>query len=165
MKYLDATARIVGPHRYTLERRWSDLGIVEPRIVWVMLNPSTADGADDDPTIRKVVGFSKRWRYGSALIVNLAALRATDPRELTRADEPEGIENPGWVWRALFGSPVIVAWGDGVRHLGRGPSATRILVNTVARRGGVECLGRTRAGNPRHPARLAYETPLERWIP
>ncbi len=163
MKYLDATARIVGPHRYTLQRRWSGLGIVEPRIVWVMLNPSTADGADDDPTVRKVVGFSKRWGYGSALIVNLSAYRATDPRELGRDHVGPGIENAETVWRALLGSPVVAAWGDGIRHLRT--SAALALVLHMARRGSVDCLGRTRAGNPRHPARIAYETPLERWTP
>jgi hypothetical protein len=137
MIYLEASARIVDRYRYTLVRRWSARLLEEPRIVWVMLNPSTADGTEDDPTLRKVVGFSKRWGYGSALVVNLAALRATDPRELRAAEDPVGIENPGWLWRALHGSPVIAAWGDGVRHLPRG-TVSQVLVELVASRGGFE---------------------------
>lgn len=166
MKYIEADARIVNGYRYWLRRSWSTL-LSDPPITWMMLNPSKAGPKEDDPTVRKVVGFSKRWGYGSVLIVNRAARIATDPRELRRShtDDPEGIENPGWVWRAIHGFPVIVAWGDGVRHLPKGPNATLTLLEHVARRGGVYCLGRTRAGNPRHPARISYDTPRERWTP
>src|SRR5687767_7200334 len=65
-------------YRYQLVRGWSG----EPPIVWVMLNPSTADGTQDDHTIRKIVQFSRNWGYGSLTVVNLFALRATKPTAL-----------------------------------------------------------------------------------
>ena len=92
MKYLETTARIVGPHRYTLERRWSAVGLAEPRIVWIMLNPSTAGAEVDDPTVRKVVGFSKRWRSG---------WRTGPPATWVRLDSPSTIHSKA-IWQSLI---------------------------------------------------------------
>lgn len=67
-------------YRYALERRIPD--VVGPNLCWLMLNPSTADAAKDDPTIRKVMGFTGRNGYGVALVVNLFALRETHPKNV-----------------------------------------------------------------------------------
>jgi hypothetical protein len=65
-----------GTYRYRLTKTWDRS---QPQVTWVMLNPSTATADTDDPTIRRVVGFSRRWGFGSAVVVNLFALRATQP--------------------------------------------------------------------------------------
>jgi len=65
-------ALMVGDYRYHLWRTWDE---TRPRLLWVMLNPSTADGETDDPTVRRCIGFSKGWGYGSIEIVNLFAYR------------------------------------------------------------------------------------------
>ena len=69
----DSMAReaIISPcasYRYRLERSWDDS---LPWITWVMLNPSTADASVDDATIRRVVGFSRKFGAGAAWVVNL----------------------------------------------------------------------------------------------
>jgi hypothetical protein len=77
-----ATLSPCGKYRYTLERRWSEL----PRyVLWIMLNPSTADATQDDATIRRCVGYTRAWGYTGILVGNLYAFRATHPRDLERA--------------------------------------------------------------------------------
>lgn len=71
--------RRMNPYRYMLTREWDEHG---DKICWVMLNPSTADETLDDPTIRRVRSFSQREGYGSLVVVNLYAMRATDPKGL-----------------------------------------------------------------------------------
>lgn len=144
-----------GRYRYSLERRLPD--VVGPTLCWLMLNPSTADATRDDPTIRKVVGFTRRAGYGSALVVNLFAWRATDPREL-RDSPAEGARNRAAVIRAASVSDAVVcAWGatPWARE-----QAVRVLRWLAARSGAKKspllCLGRTKHGAPRHPLMLSY---------
>src|SRR5690554_6900188 len=84
-------------YRYTLTR--SDYGdapwlsMHEPRLLWIMLNPSTADETADDPTIRRVKAFTRRLGYSGLTVVNLYAMRSTDPRGLWAAADPIGPDN------------------------------------------------------------------------
>lgn len=71
-----------GKYRYSLVREWNpDL----PRALFVMLNGSTADATQDDPTLRRCIGFSRAWGYGSLEVVNLFGYRTTFPQELKQA--------------------------------------------------------------------------------
>lgn len=145
-----------GRFRYRLTRGWAD----GPTVTWVMLNPSTADAHVDDPTIRKCVGFSQRWGYGSLTVVNLFALRSTDPSALRTAPDPFGPDNVRYVDEALLSADLsVVAWGGGISHAkGRGTTRGRAIRSWP----GTMMLGTTKAGEPRHPLMLAYSTPLER---
>jgi hypothetical protein len=106
-------AVIDGPYRYSLWRTWGDRP--DPALCgWVMLNPSTADASDDDPTIRRCVGYARRWGFDGIVVRNLFALRATDPRELLAATDPVGPDNDAWLsdrWDGV--GRVVVAWGTG----------------------------------------------------
>lgn len=96
-------------YRYRLSRIWGSSGT---HAVWVMLNPSTADALADDATIRRVMAFTKAWGLGGLTVVNLFALRATDPRELRRHPDPAGPANDQFIAGALDSSVVVVAaWG------------------------------------------------------
>ena len=114
-------------------------------VMFIGLNPSTADETKDDPTIRRCVGFAKEWGYGAVCMANLFAYRATDPRVMKEAADPVGPDNDVWLERyAKDASLVVAAWGAYGEHQGR---AKEVLKKVE----GVVCLGMTKGGYPRHP--------------
>lgn len=139
----DSTRR----YRYELTRRWSD----GPTVAFVMLNPSTADDRTDDATIRRCIGYARRWGYGTLRVANLFALRATDPARLKSADDPIGPDNDAHVLAvASEADRVVAAWGAHGGYLHR----DRRVLEMLGTLGDVFCLGMTKAGQPRHPLRL-----------
>lgn len=136
-----------GKYRYHLRREW-DLDL--PRVAFIMLNPSTADANDDDPTIRRCIGFAKAWGYGGLDVVNLYGYRATNPKELKNVPSPIGPHNDDTLLAIVpYVDRVICAWGA---HGGkRGDSVLRKL-----RQEGLVpmCLAKTKRGDPMHPLYL-----------
>lgn len=110
-----ATISECGQYRYTLTREWlAGYG----RVVFVMLNPSTADATQDDPTIRRCIGFAKALGAGALDVVNLYALRATNPRELWKVADPIGPDNDAHIRRVVQCEHVryvIAAWGKNAK--------------------------------------------------
>jgi hypothetical protein len=105
----DAVISECGTYRYLLRRTW-DAKL--PRALIVMLNPSTADAEIDDATIRSCIRLCKALGYGSFEVVNLFALRATDPDELAKAADPVGPGNDSSIERAIGRCDIAVcAWG------------------------------------------------------
>ena len=151
-----------GLYRYELTRRWDD----GQSVLWVMLNPSTADADIDDPTIRRCVNFTKSWGYGGIKVVNLYAFRATDPGHLRDAFEagidPVGPDNAETLRGALAAYTtafVVAAWGtkaDPHRVAGLATMAIR------ARRQ-LRALGITKDGHPRHPLYVKGDAELIVW--
>lgn len=153
-----ATISPCGTYRYDLTRRWGD----GPTALWVMLNPSTADATEDDPTIRRCIGFSKREGCGRLAVVNLYAYRATDPKALLTAENPIGPDNLATVRRWLMdASLVVAAWGAWPLTNHRIAPA-RLHVEGLATMHGhdVKCLGTTKAGAPRHPLYVRGDQPF-----
>lgn len=148
-------------YRYALRRQ---LGNSRLRCVFVMLNPSTANEWEDDPTIRKCRGFARSLGCGVLDVVNLYAFRSTDPRQLWKAHDPIGPDNDAHIDSVCtpnpFNPPVIIcAWGA---HAGEARAAD--VAARLSRRGvALHALGFTKKGQPRHPLMLAYSTPLEPW--
>jgi hypothetical protein len=147
-------------YRYRLWRRWSE----GSRVVFVMLNPSTASAAVDDPTIRKCVGFAKRYGYGALEVVNLFAYRATDPADLRQAGFLIGPENDDHIRAACSETTqAICAWGanvdtDVARH--RAQHVHELLTSLAMQ---PMALGFTKSGQPSHPLMLPYDRPLQPW--
>lgn len=137
-------------YRYSLTRRWDNR---LPGVCFVMLNPSTATAEKDDPTIRRCVGFAKHWGYGGVAIVNLFALRSTDPAQLYVADDPIGPKNDEAILEWTGCRDVVCAWGAHGAHLGRGAAVLSLIHRHTA--GTVMCLGVTQDGQPKHPLYIA----------
>jgi hypothetical protein len=119
-----------------------------PSVMFVGLNPSTADEIRDDPTARKCIRFAESWDYGGIILANLFAYRATDPRELKVVSDPVGPDNDHWLTRlAGEATIVIAAWGVYGGFIRRDSVVMDLL-------GDVRCLGLTKDGKPRHPLYL-----------
>lgn len=155
-----------GRYRYLLGREW--LAGAPATMVFVMLNPSTADALKDDATIRKCVGFAKLHDCQAILVVNLFAWRSRFPRDLELAAikglDPVGPLNREVLLWALtppnpYGQNVYVgAWGVIPRPVRRiaAPSVHAALAFPL------ECFGKTKGSDPRHPLMLAYSSPRAR---
>lgn len=143
-----------GAYRYSLGRRWADDG---PRVCFCLLNPSTADARVLDPTLTRCLGFARRWGFGAMDVVNIFALRSTDPAGLYRADDPVGPRNDAAIRRAAARADlVVVGWGNHGRLGDRGARVAAML-GTIAP---VRCLGVTASGDPKHPLYLRADAPL-----
>ena len=158
-----ASAAVYSPcerYRYSLTREWApgDGG----RVLFVMLNPSTATEARNDPTVERCERRARALGFGAFRVCNIFAWRATDPREMRAAADPVGPENDaalrdGCDWADM----VVCAWGTHGAHLGRGPRVEALLRATGH---GLHHLGLTRDGHPRHPLYIAYARQPEPWI-
>jgi hypothetical protein len=138
-------------------------------VMFIGMNPSTADEVKNDTTISKCIGFAKRWGYGSIYMLNLYAFRATYPTDLYKAANrvgPCNDETFGY-YRTRVGL-IVAAWGAGgsakvKRDIGWRDRIAHVL---KAIGGPVYCLGKTADGSPRHPSRLGYATERELfWAP
>ena len=152
----DAVLSDCGTYRYRLTRTW---GEARPAC-FIMLNPSVADATQDDPTIRRCVGFARAWGCGGIVVVNLYAFRATDPKGLRSAACPTiGPDNDQHIREAVKRSiPVVCAWGVHGERGGRD-----VAVKGWLRSVGIVpvCLGTTKDGHPRHPLYVHSQQALE----
>jgi len=139
-------------YRYTLTRRFHR---GDGRVCFCMLNPSTADARTSDPTVRRCEGFAVRWGYAELEVVNIFALRSTDPAALRRAADPVGPGADAAIRRAAQRAGMVVAaWGA---HGALGGRGDRVLA-MLDRIGPVWTLGETIDGSPKHPLYLSAET-------
>jgi hypothetical protein len=157
---MEATCSVERPtwgeanYRFELRRNWL---IGSGTVNFVMLNPSTADDTNDDATIRKCVGFARRWGYEQIAVTNLFAFRATDPKKLQECISASyqiatgGEENDKAIARHARDAQLIVAaWGTF-----RTPRANFVL-DILRRFNHVYCIGVTKENLPLHPCRPAY---------
>lgn len=160
-----------GRYRYVLWRRWD---VTKPRLIFIMLNPSTADAELDDATIRVCMGRARKMDMGGIRVLNLFAYRATHPADLDAVDDAIGPENDGYIERYLGmrdfeeGRPelIISAWGDGGLRRGHRRERWREVVSIVCGDMGdpLYHIGLTKAGQPKHPLRIGYDVTPELWM-
>jgi len=140
-------------YRYSLWRTWEDLFNVDSRFVaFVCLNPSVADERNDDPTVRRCVDYSKRWKFVTYCMLNIFAFRSTDPNVMLKERDPIGPDNDRIILEiAREASLVVCAWGNHGAHLGRDRHVTKMLTGAGVK---LTCLRLTDAGQPWHPLYL-----------
>ena len=131
-------------YRYSLTREWGS-GLA---VLFVGLNPSTADETLDDPTIRRCISFARDWGYARLHMANLFAFRATAPRDMKNASDPVGPENDRHLLALANDSALTVAaWGVHGTFGGRHNAVRGMLPR-------LHYLRLTKDGHPGHPLYL-----------
>jgi hypothetical protein len=149
-------------YRYTLWRQWDfeygegTRGEISssdcPFVMFIGLNPSTADETKDDPTIRRCIGFAKSWGFGALCMTNIFAWRETDSSKLPKINDPVGIQNNSELCRvAKDAGLVVAAWGTkGEFHTQ--PDFVKKMMHDIGI--SLHCIRKTQAGHPEHPLYL-----------
>lgn len=146
-----------GLYRYLLTRRWGQGGT----LLYVMLNPSTADERQNDPTIERCERRARAMGFGSFKVANLFGWKATLPKDLKRAADPIGQHNDEVLLNAATHADLILCgWGTHGAHLGRGEAVRGKL---AAANLPLWSLGLTKDGHPRHPLYISYATEPQIW--
>ncbi len=149
------TARV---YRFVLWRFWSG----EPRVLFVGLNPSTANELEDDPTIKRCMGFAQKWGYGGMYFCNIYAYVSTDPRSLSAEGALAAANIPAIKMAAALSVFTIAAWGDGVGLVKNGLLVAEHVTEIIAP---AWCFGLTQKGNPKHPLYLPADTEVIEYTP
>lgn len=142
-------------YRYTLTRQWEE----GAKVLFIMLNPSTADHKEDDPTIRRCIRYAKEWGFGGLYVGNVWGFRATKPTDVlclaaTDAAGPENISHLKYMIERC--SKIIVAWGN---HGMKGSHDLSKLLEGKE----VWCLGVNKNKSPKHPLYCPADKELELW--
>lgn len=140
-------------YRYYLWRMWDE---TKPTIVFIGLNPSTANESKNDPTIRRVLTFAKNWGYGKVYMMNLFALVSPYPKDLLDCPDPIG-ENDSYLKTICTGKDILFAWGAFTAAKERAYEISVRFPNAY-------CLGTNSDGSPKHPLYIKGDTqPTKFW--
>ncbi len=146
-----------GTYRYRLWRRWQE----GPTVAFIMLNPSTADATQNDPTIERCHRRAVTMGFAELEVVNIFAYRATDPRELKSSPHPIGPDNDDVLLQAAEKSDLVIcAWGGHGDHLNRHQEVRQLLKKHGIR---PHVLSLTAKGLPGHPLYLPYSRQPVLW--
>ncbi len=142
--------------RYTLHRSWADKPLFGPisqgNVMFIGLNPSTADEVNNDPTVRRCIGYARAWGYGSLIMTNIFAFRATYPSDMKAAVDPVGPENDKWLIEcASEAALVVAAWGNDGAYRSRSRQVVEMMDRARLQ---LMCLRITKVGEPEHPLYL-----------
>jgi len=130
-------------YRYDLFRVWDEN---KPYLMFIGLNPSTADYEQDDNTIRRCIDFAKNLNFGGICMCNLFALRSTNPKNMLLHTSPIGDKNDFYIKKhAKYAGMIIVAWGNKGNHLNRDKEVIKIINRPVF------ALDINKSGQPKHP--------------
>ena len=147
-------------HRYSLVHRWNPL-FSDRLILWIGLNPSTADEQQLDPTLTRIRSFSQREGFDGFWMANLFGLRTPYPKEMMAHADPVGAGNDASLLEAAARCDrIVAAWGAGGAFQTRAHAVARLLAGHK-----LWCLGLTQDGHPRHPLYVNGKATLVRWSP
>jgi hypothetical protein len=150
--------------RYVLRRRWAP----GPVVAFILLNPSTADESENDPTITRCIDFAKRWGFSGLVLGNIFALCSTDPDALYEAKDPIGHspsgENDRWLDQIVREAEgcVVLGWGMHGTYMARGEA---VAARLRAEHPGItlKAFLRTKGGQPGHPLYIPASMELQEW--
>ena len=131
-----------GKYRYELRRIWDSS---KPLVLFIGLNPSTADHQEEDQTSKVCINYAKRWGYGGLIIANLFAYRSTDKSKIRHVNDPVGSENNKYLRKLIAeAADVICAWTDDGGYMDRDAEVLKMIDDP-------KCLMKLKSGRPGHP--------------
>lgn len=133
-------------YRYALWRIWDES---KPLVMFIGLNPSTANETDNDPTIKSVCRIAKNNGYGGVYMMNCFSLVSTDPKRLQEVydclHEEEDVENMRRLLEvSRLCQDVVFAWGNFEIVKQRAKSIAGYFKDAKA-------LAINKNGSPKHP--------------
>lgn len=141
-------------YRYHLTQVWDNS---KSNLIWLLLNPSTADEVKNDPTVERCEKRARMWGFGGVEVFNIFAYRATDPQDMRNASDPVGPDNDYWMRNFALKSrdtTAVVAWGDHGKYMNRGEHVLELLKEHKAK---FKALKINSSGHPSHPLYLSYK--------
>lgn len=160
MSLFEQSGAVFSPCRRYRYRLWRTWGEAAPA-VFVMLNPSTADEIENDPTVERCERRARAMGFGGLRVANIYALRSTDPTALYTSDDPVGPENDAAILESVAGAGLVVcAWGAHGNLHQRGENVLQLLRAT-----GVtpHYLKLNNDGTPKHPLYVGYDVKPQAW--
>ena len=134
-------------YRYQLKRLWD---ITLPSILFIGLNPSPANAKKNDPTLRRLIGFTKAWGYGGFILCNLYAFCTPSPAELFRQIDPIGKGNDRWIKKSANDvDRVVLMYGNHGLKNNRAQKVIQQFINPY-------CIAISKRNMPKHPLYLSY---------
>ena len=147
-----------GLYRYRL---WRDWDLLSYYVLFIMLNPSTADETVNDPTIERCERRVRALGYGGFSACNLFAYKSTDPKALKTVDDPIGPDNDLFLRRELRKADLVIcAWGKMGKMQGRQDSVLKIIEESGHK---PRVLFLNKDGTPKHPLYVSYDEPVKDW--
>ena len=157
----DASFSSDGCYRWWLRR---SLFTGKGCLLFLGLNPSRADGQRDDPTLRRLISFTRQWGYQELMVLNLFARMSPSPAALLRVKDPIGGQNDAilnrWLnhWSLMPGVDLWCGWGVKGGRWNRAQAVLGEIQRLLPdrRRSAPDSphplmLGLTASGQPRHP--------------
>ena len=133
--------------RFTLKREWDKS---KNKILYIMLNPSLADDKKDDPTIRRLIGFTKKFNYGGFLVGNIFSTITPNPKEIDKSLVISDRNLKELLKLINKVDQIVYAWGNNIKE----PNILKEVVNNP------KCFGKNLNGTPKHPLYLNGNTPI-----
>jgi len=139
-------------YRYVLTRQWDE---TLPVLVYVLLNPSTADETTNDPTISRCIDIARYNGFGGISVMNLFAYRATEPCDLKKGCDPVGPDNDRFLKEISNDQKIVVAWGNHGSFMDRSQKVLKVLEGK-----NLWCVAKNASGEPKHPLYVKTATPF-----
>ena len=155
----DAEISPCGLYRYMLRRIWDE---DENFLVFCLLNPSTADEKDDDPTIRKCIGFAKKNGFGGIIIINLFGIRSPNPKNIKIHSDPFGPDlSRNWIRATHQSYHFVFGWGNMGLFKNAQMNMHKFFFFGQSPLYKIYCLGKNKNGTPKHPLYVPYTKEFE----
>lgn len=151
-------------YRYALSWRWD---YEKPLMTVAMLNPSTADHEKLDPTVTRCKKRAERMKLGGVRVINLFALRATNPKDMLADADPVGPDNDRVLVRVLEeargeGQAIYAGWGKHGSYRDRDKAFMQLVARSPIEE--VIAFDVNADGSPKHPLYIGNDVvPVTYW--